>query len=970
MRATVVTRADPFGVMFGTSGQPEVRHLCRPMRIRALAPKTRLPVIALLNGRPILRVGWRRRLRDGDRLVFQELPLGGGGGGGGSNPVQALLSIALLAVAGPLGAVIGGQSFAAAFGGGALLTNLGRAAVMVGGGLLLGALGSPGQRRGGGGAEEVFSLSPQGNIARLEQPIPVQYGRMRFAPDFAATPYAEAEGNEQFVYCLYCLGAGQFEIEAITIGDADLDAFGEVEYEVIPPGGQVSLFPTAVETSDLITGAELRARVTVDWTRSGTTVTIEEENHRRATGQTVRIEVTGGGPEIETQIAAVPDEDHWTFAASGWGPASGSADVYMWVGGDAGVPLCAAGQEAVTAGVDLLWLNGLYGTDSEGRLKERRTVVEFQARQIDDAGEPLGDWVVLGTRDMKNKTRTTLRRSTRYTLPVPGRWALRARRTNARSSKETDADDVLSSGLRGYLAEAQDWPEVTLLAMRMRATGNLSRQASRQVLVTATRKLPRWTGAAWTAPEATRSIAWAIADAARNAGYGPGLADSALDLAALLALDALWAGRGDVCDLRLTASGSWWEAVGRIALAGRARPYLQGGVLRVVRDGPVDLPVAMFSQRNIVAGSFNLDWVFPGPQTPDAVEVSYLDGTTWQPERLRCALPGSTLRRPAKLVLDTTSRAQAFREGLTHAALALYRRRIGSFRTEMEGFIPSLGDLILVQHDLVGWGAQAEAVAWSAGPRQLVLSEPMVWVGGAAHVVALRRRDGSPTPAIPVTRGAADSILILGADPGFTPDCGLDRERSHVTFGTATAWGARCKVGEVRPVDERHVEIEFVVEDPAIHLAETGQFPPPLAQGRLPRLPEAPVVRDLGVVLSPDAIAYLSWQPAPGAVGYLVEVAEGGATAAAAGGWVRVGETAVAELMIHPPYGPRTRFRVCAIGRRPGPWAETQAGVARPVVWRIREDTGLEVLWAKRATDVAWANLSDTLWTALLEEDA
>jgi len=34
-----------------------------------------------------------------------------------------------------------------------------------------------------------YSLQAQGNSARLEQPIPVQYGRMLAWPDFAAQPY-------------------------------------------------------------------------------------------------------------------------------------------------------------------------------------------------------------------------------------------------------------------------------------------------------------------------------------------------------------------------------------------------------------------------------------------------------------------------------------------------------------------------------------------------------------------------------------------------------------------------------------------------------------------------------------------------------------------------------------------------------------------------------------------------------------
>ena len=73
----------------------------------------------------------------------------------------------------------------------------------------------------------------------------------------------------------------------------------------------------------------------------------------------------------------------------------------------------------------------------------------------------------------------------------------------------------------------------------------------------ATRKLPVWTGTAWTAPQATRSIAWAIADAARNASYGARLVDSRLDLDGLKALDALWSARGDSFDARFDTSASF-----------------------------------------------------------------------------------------------------------------------------------------------------------------------------------------------------------------------------------------------------------------------------------------------------------------------------------------------------------------------------------------------------------------------------
>jgi hypothetical protein len=68
-------------------------------------------------------------------------------------------------------------------------------------------------------------------------------------PDFAASPYVEYEGNEQYLYQLLCIGAGEYEIEQIRIEDSDISAFEEITYQVVNPGGTLSLFPAAVNTS-------------------------------------------------------------------------------------------------------------------------------------------------------------------------------------------------------------------------------------------------------------------------------------------------------------------------------------------------------------------------------------------------------------------------------------------------------------------------------------------------------------------------------------------------------------------------------------------------------------------------------------------------------------------------------------------------------------------------------------------------
>jgi hypothetical protein len=57
-------------------------------------------------------------------------------------------------------------------------------------------------------------------------------------------------------------------------------------------------------------------------------------------------------------------------------------------------------------------------------------------------------------------------------------------------------------------------------------------------------------------------------------------------------------------------------------------PYLQSGVVRLVRDEPKTLPVARFTTANLVKGSFKLQYVMPGEETADAVTVEFLSPKT------------------------------------------------------------------------------------------------------------------------------------------------------------------------------------------------------------------------------------------------------------------------------------------------------------------------------------------------------
>ena len=160
------------------------------------------------------------------------------------------------------------------------------------------------------------------------------------------------------------------------------------------------------------------------------------------------------------------------------------------------------------------------------------------------------------------------------------------------------------------------------------------------------------------------------------------------------------------------------------------------------------------------------------------------------------------------------------REGLYMAAANRYRRRIVTFRTELEGLIPTYGDLIAITHDLPRWGQGGEVV--EADGRTLTLSEPLEWDADPAeraHYLALRRRDGGLSGPWQVEPGADDKTVVLSEDLDLEPYTGAEEERTHFAFGPGEAWGLRARVMAVRPRGEQ-VEITAVGEDARVHEAD------------------------------------------------------------------------------------------------------------------------------------------------------
>jgi predicted phage tail protein len=332
----------------------------------------------------------------------------------------------------------------------------------------------------------------------------------------------------------------------------------------------------------------------------------------------------------------------------------------------------------------------------------------------------------------------------------------------------------------------------------------------------------------------------------------------------------------------------------------------------------------------------------------DAVDVAYFDDTRWQMRRVRSTLAGSTAAKPVKIDLfGVTDRTQAFREGVYEAACNRYRRKLIKFATDMEGFIPSFGDLIAVSHDMPAWGQHAEVVGWDAETNTLTLTEPLTWTPATTHYIALRKRNGGIDGPYVATIGTSAYHVVLAQAPTITPYTGGNEERTHIVFGPGETWRQPARVLSVKPRGLETVEIECVNEDPAVHTAETGLTPPPIQYGQLDTRWTAPVVEGLTAWSMPDhpEQMVLSWRPAAGADHYLIEISSDGEN------WTRLGETSASNFTGIAIYGAATLLRVAGVGLTRGPWVTIGYGGFADYMWNADDST---LMWNADDTTLMW----------------
>lgn len=786
---------------------------------------------------PILRRDWTRKIKSTDQICFVARPAGGGGASRQIGAIVALIALMVIStvVAGP-GGLIASTGFGAAIGSAGLAVI--SSVIVAGGSLLISAFLAP--KSGAKSDDDTsFSSSLSGNRARPQQPIPVQYGRLKFTPDFAAQPWADFVGEDQVFYGLYTLGMGEFDVEEIGVADTPIwtaadgvaDGFENFEYEIVEADEDVTLFPVNVVSATEVTGIEL------------------------------------------------PDPDPGT----------------EWVGP---FVLNPAGTSGTQVAMDVVFPGGCYRSDGEGKIVNASQRVLFEYRYVDSSGVPIGgtgaSYTTLFDQTFTFRSVKPVRRTLTATLPSAGRIQVRAGIPTA-ARRQNGSTVVYWQGARMFLGGSQSRPKVTQLAVKILADQQFSGYARQQLYVIATRKLPVWNGSAWVT-QATQNPLWAYTDFWTNADYGCGRPLAKADLATIYAEATEATSRGDTFNHRFTEIMSCMEALETILRPIIARPLFIGGMLSLVRDKARTIPNLMLTDFSIIRGSVSVDYPLQTEDESDGTILEYLEEQIWQPAEVSSSGSVATLLKPARVqIRGVTNRPQATRLTRYLALTNSKRRKTVTVDVEAEGRLVKLGDLVCLSSDIMALGGQTMRVAsytipGVGGPKINTDAEmpAPAWAASGDHYVRVRRRNGRPFGPVKVSQGANAREIVV--DP---TDLALVEAAQGVTFSSSM----------LREATDEPVELSFSPGSPreflglvtTLRVIDGERFRLSLVQydadvydvsGAIPALPDAPALitpptpsaptsvvatmQQIGVVMTLSA----SWKPDIGSTRYLAQISQ------------------------------------------------------------------------------------------------
>lgn len=686
----------------------------------------------------IERPNWSRiRPKAGVQVLIRITPAG-------DNVWRSVLSIAVTIAAVAIGGAYG-ATFAASIGSSAAVgTALLTAGISIIGQLLLNALIPP-VTADGSERRDTYSISGWKNELREDGAVPFVFGTMRYAPPFAARPFTEIVGNDQYVVSMFLIGEGEVDISDIRLGETPIDEFTEVTTEIrrgVEGEAPVTLYPQQrVEES-----------VGVDLTRP---------LQRNEDGSVKRVE-----EEYEVEIVDRETGEKTTQTRTRWVDAAAiETPVVRTTGAD------AAGVSVILA-----WKSGLVRFNDEGKKRNQSVTIRIEQRLVDAE-----DWTPVDHLTFTARKAEGFFRQHSWDFETRGRYQIRLTMLNG----ETDSTNIQQTTTWAALQTIRpEYPlnfnrPLALLAIKIKATHQIN-GALDNINCLVSRVCPDWDPASgsWVR-RITENPASGFRELLQHKANPKAASNSAIGLDQLRDFHEFCSAHGLTWNRVLEETGATLrDVLTEAAAAGRATPRHDGSVWGVVIDRPVrdDL----FIDHVNPVSSWDFKWKRSYANPPHAFVVSFIDAANDYKEAQRIVRwPGYTgdiilteeLELPGKVHAD-----EVWREARRRQLETIWRP--DSYEATQDGAVrvATRGDSVRLGHYVIS-RVQAAARVRSVTGKLVELDQAVTMEAGTTYALRFRTYAddadafGSSVTSM-VQTVAGEATVLMVADGGGLPAAG------------------------------------------------------------------------------------------------------------------------------------------------------------------------------------------------------
>lgn len=855
-------------------------------------------IVVKVGDQLVPKESWSRvKLKRNAPILLMVIPQGGGAG-------NILKTLALITVAVVANAYIPGA-------GGSIAAKIGHAvgvaAVTMGASLALNAVFPPPvadkpQLGNGLGEADTFSWNSSSNQLLTYQSVPRVYGRVKMAPPYAAKPFVESIGAEQYLYLIFDFGYGELQLEDLRIGENPLDTFQNVQYYIHPAfkkGDSLNLYNRDVYQENysqkLLQSAwrygsstQGTSEAVIDFnfplglnkinqsTADVLTHEVDLSVEWRAVGDSVWSDFStlsrqiSGGNELEYTGAF---DTFWDSTSPEY---SGAANFPVY--DSLPNPNIVLPGESISIRLTREQFNGeSYDTVTTYQDYLRNSEVNRPKKKI----------------RISNRTQKPFNASLVLQWQQPGEFEFRFSRLTADSDDRYISDDVYFASIRSIKKMSPIAPEKphTIVEMRILANDQLSGVVDNFTAV-ATSILPVWNGRSY-AMKPTRNPAWIYLDILRGTAATKPVAESRIDLNSFIEWAAWCASPAlnapgmpkSQCDLIVSGNTTTWDILKTVAATGDATPATRSGKHSISIDREKNYPVQMFTPRN--SSQFTSTKTFF--TKPDALRVQFVDpGQEWQQREIIVYDDGFDETNAKNFetlsLVGVTNYHHAYRLGRRSLAQAKLRPETFTITVGMEHILATRGDLVRFAYDIPKIGNGWARIKSVAG-QNIKIDEQItnIRIGDYLRIRVYHHLQVD----LVVTDVVDDQTFVVDGDTSQI------EKNMLAIYGSMEKMSMDCIVKAVQPGYDLTAQIDLVPYAPEIYRAEVDEIPEydPLITN-LENVRPGPVINLQASEIDTVVNRYhyisisLSWNKPAGSSPSLYEIYEVQNNV-----WVKIGET-------------------------------------------------------------------------------